>query len=110
MEVLVSTVEDASVVAVVGEIDGRTAPIAQEQILAQVQPNGKLILDMSGVEYMSSAGLRVMLNTYRQASSKNTKVVLVGLSEMLEDTMSATGFLRFFTTYDTVAAALEGLK
>ncbi len=110
MEVQISTVADASVVKIIGEIDGKTAPAAQEQVLAQVQPNGRIILDMSQVEYMSSAGLRVMLNTHRTASGKNAKVVLVGLSEMLEDTMSATGFLRFFTTYDTVEAAIDGLK
>ena len=65
---------------------------------------------MSRVAYMSSAGLRVLLSTYRQARSNNALLLLSGLSEELRDTMSATGFLSFFVTYETLAGALESLK
>jgi anti-sigma B factor antagonist len=65
---------------------------------------------MSGVEYMSSAGLRMMLSMHRQASTNKGQLVLVGLSEDIKDTMSATGFLGFFTVQDTVEAGLAALK
>ena len=50
---------------------------------------------MSGVEYMSSAGLRMLLSMYRQISRQNGGIVLVGLAEEIKDTMSVTGFLNF---------------
>jgi anti-sigma B factor antagonist len=74
-----------------------------------VQPGSRILMDMTQVDYMSSAGLRMLLSTYRSASGAQAQVMLVGLSEEIQDTMSATGFIGFFTLYDTVAAALEGL-
>jgi anti-sigma B factor antagonist len=59
---------------------------------------------------MSSAGLRVMLVLYRTISGNNGKVILSGLNESIQDAMSATGFLKFFTTVDSRDAALEMLR
>jgi anti-sigma B factor antagonist len=78
--------------------------------LPLIRADCKLLVDMSAVDYMSSAGLRMLLSMHRQASSSKGQLVLVGLSEDIEDTMSATGFLNFFKTLDTVAAGLAILK
>jgi anti-sigma B factor antagonist len=64
---------------------------------------------MSGVPYMSSAGLRVLLMVYRRVSGKGGRAVLVGLSEDLKDTMSLTGFLDFFAHKDSLEAGIAEL-
>jgi anti-sigma B factor antagonist len=110
MDITIKTVEKVTVVDLAGDIDGKTASQVQEQILPLLQPGCKVVLNMTGVEYMSSAGLRLMLTTHRQASSNNGKVVLVGVSNEIQETMSATGFLRFFTLADTVKAGVAALK
>jgi len=105
MDIQVKPYGDATVVAANGEVDGSTAPQLQEQVLAVAQPGCRLLLDMTNVAYMSSAGLRVMLLLHRQISSgKGSKVVIVGLNDDIKSTMSATGFLKFFTTADTLDA------
>jgi anti-sigma B factor antagonist len=109
MQINVKPSGQVTVVEIAGDIDSNTAPQAQEQILPLVQPGSKLLLDMSGVEYMSSAGLRVLLSMYRQVSRQNGGMVLVGLAEEIKDTMSITGFLNFFTTRDTVDEGLRAL-
>jgi anti-sigma B factor antagonist len=109
MDVTVTTVKDTKVVAIVGEIDGSTAPKAGEQILDLVEPDVKIILDLSGVTYMSSAGLRMLLLTYRTVNGKGGRVAVVGLSGELEDTMSMTGFLDFFDHFDTLETGLAHL-
>jgi len=109
MDVNVATRQNAQVVTIVGEIDGSTAPRAQEQILALAGPNVKVALDMTGVTYMSSAGLRMLLLAYRTINGKGGKIVLVGLSNDLKDTMSVTGFLDFFTCTDTLDGGLKEL-
>lgn len=106
MDVHVATRQNATVVTIVGEIDGSTAPQAQESILAQAEPNARVLLDMTGVTYMSSAGLRMLLLAYRTIHGKGGKIVLVGLSDDLKDTMAVTGFLDFFTCVDTVDAGV----
>lgn len=110
MDVQVKPIEGATVITVSGDIDGSTAPTLQETILSAAQPGSRLLLDMSGVGFMSSAGLRVMLILHRQISSGKGNVVLVGLSDDIKDTMAATGFLKFFTTADTLDAGIQALN
>jgi anti-sigma B factor antagonist len=110
MDININTLEEVTVVDLAGEIDANTAPEVQQKVLPLAQPKSKIILDMTKVPYMSSAGLRMLLSLYRQVSAKDGKLVLVGLSEDIEDTMSVTGFLDFFKVSATLDAGLEALK
>ena len=94
------------VVKVIGEIDATSAASAQQKILQLSVPDCKIILDMSKVAYMSSAGLRMLLSIYRQISGNKGKVVLLGLSDELAETMSVTGFLGYFTVENSLDLAL----
>jgi anti-sigma B factor antagonist len=109
MEINVKPVGQVTVIEISGEIDSNTAPQAQERVLPVVQPGAKILLDMSRVGYMSSAGLRMLLSMYRQITQQQGSIVLVGLAEEIKDTMSITGFLNFFTTRDTVDEGLNAL-
>jgi anti-sigma B factor antagonist len=111
MEITTRTVEQATVAQLSGDLDGKTAPTAQSELLPLCQVEGcKLALDMSGVSYMSSAGLRLMLSLYRQVAASHGSLVLVGLSDDLKETMSATGFLGYFTTCATLDEGLAALN
>ncbi len=99
-----------TVIAVKGEIDGSSAPSLQDKILPLLQNDAALVLDLSAVGYMSSAGLRMLLLLYRQAASHNGQVALTGLAESIRDTMEVTGFLKFFTVAASVDEALQVLK
>jgi anti-sigma B factor antagonist len=110
MDISTATLDGATVVTVNGEIDANTAPEAQEKILPLASPGCRLVLDLTSVPYMSSAGLRILLATYRQISGGGGKVVLVGVVEEIKDTMSVTGFIKFFTLRDTVREGVEALS
>ncbi|MDM8529891.1 anti-sigma factor antagonist [Anaerolineales bacterium HSG25] len=110
MDINIKTIRNASVVEMIGDLDGSTAAAAQEKILPLVEPGCKVVLDMTRVPYMSSAGLRVLLLIYRKISGSDGTVVLVGLSEELQDTMSVTGFLDFFTLYDDLGKGLDAVN
>jgi anti-sigma B factor antagonist len=110
MDVQITNVDDVTVVALAGELDGKTAPVAQAKVLPLAQSGCKLLVDMSKVPYMSSAGLRMMLLIYRQVSASDGQSVLVGLSEEIKDTMEVTGFLDYFEVRDTYEAGLEALS
>ena len=109
MDVQIKIIDDVTVVAISGELDGKTAPVAQKEILPLAEPGCKLLIDMSKVPYMSSAGLRMMLLIYRQVSGNEGQSVLVGLSEEIKDTMEVTGFLNYFETCDSYDAGLVAL-
>ncbi len=110
MDITSQLIGAVSVVAIQGDIDGNTAPVAQGQILPLIAADCKLLLDMSKVGFMSSAGLRMMLLIFRQVSGAGGEIVLAGLSEEIKDTMSLTGFLDFFTTCDTLETGLQTLN
>lgn len=75
-----------------------------------IHPQCKLLIDMSGVPYISSVGLRALLLLYRKTVGVGGLIVLCGLSEMLHDTMLITGFLDFFEAYGTLEEGLEALQ
>lgn len=106
----VKTVEQATVVELAGRIDSQTAPEVQRQIFPLIQTGSKIILDMTRVTYMSSAGLRMLAATYQHISDHDGRIVLVGLSERIQDTMSITGFLRYFTICETLPIGLAALQ
>ncbi|MFB2969254.1 STAS domain-containing protein [Aerosakkonema sp. BLCC-F183] len=111
MDINIKTLPDeVTVVEMVGDIDASTAPKAQAEILPLAVAGSKILLDMTKVPYTSSAGLRMLLSLYRQIDANKGKLVLVGISEQIQDTMSVTGFLEYFTRCDTVDSGLEILK
>lgn len=74
----------------------------QEKILAIFDNGNSVILDMTDCTYVSSAGLRVMLYSYKVANSKGLKLYLIGVCDEVRDVMSMTGFEKFFEYYNTV--------
>lgn len=100
---------DVSVIKLIGEVDATNAVIVQQKVMPLSVPGCRLILDLTKVAYMSSAGLRMLLSLYRQTSARQGKIVLVGLSVELKDTMSMTGFLGYFSVEDTLKAGLQVL-
>lgn len=110
MNISVKQTQEVAVVEIHGDLDGTTAPVAQAQIMPLIVPDCRLILDMSDVAYMSSAGLRLLLAAYRAITGKGGQIVLVGLSEEIQDTMSLTGFLDFFHHLATLDDGLAALS
>lgn len=93
-----------------GSLDGKTAPEVREQLKPFLAAHDKLILDLSKVDYLSSAGLRLLLLLYRELSARKGKLVLVGVSEDIRTVMSHTGFLNFFTLASSTADAVTALS
>jgi len=83
-------------------LDATSCKKEQEGIVETLDKNGDAILDLSGCTYVSSAGLRTLLFSYKVAKSKHQNVYLVGVSKEVREVMSITGFERFFKYYDTV--------
>jgi anti-sigma B factor antagonist len=108
LSVETSAIGGVTVLAVHGEVDAATAPFLQEHVLNAANA-GRLLLDLSHVSFMSSAGLRVLLLLHRSIAARGGRVLLVGLADTLRETMGATGFLRFFSTAHSVESGLSQL-
>ncbi len=106
MEINLKNQQDICIAELTGDIDGQTSSMVQEKLLSLLTFQSRVILNLTEVEYMSSAGLRVLLNLYKQAENQGSKIILIGLSEDVKDVMEVTGFLNFFTLSNNLETAL----
>jgi anti-anti-sigma factor len=75
-----------------GELDRKVSPVFQEQVeKAAAQGVHALVLLMQDLEYMASAGLRVLIFAKQQMGA-NVTLYVVGAQEIVVDTIEKTGF------------------
>ncbi len=98
-----------TVVALTGDLDTSTSRAVRTDVLPRVEPDGKMIMDLSAVSYMSSAGLRFLLSLYRHTANHNGNLALVGVSPEIRDTMEVTGFLDFFVVCPSMQDAMSAV-
>lgn len=110
IEVNIEKLNNITVIELTGELDSFTAEEAQARILPEAVQGVRILLDMSKVTYMSSAGLRTLLLLYRKINENIGTMVIAGLNEEIRDVMSITGFLDFFQTVETRSAGLQALN
>lgn len=75
-----------------GRVDTTTSPQLQNAILQAFQKGSKLVLDFSGVEYVSSAGLRALLIGQKTANSKGGSMTLVNVADAVLQVFKMSGF------------------
>lgn len=100
-------VGDVKILNVSGRVDATTSQKLQDVVLDNAHANRKLLLDLSHVNYMSSAGLRVMLLLHREIDKNDGQVILAGLQDRIKDAMEITGFLKHFVVVPDVKTGLE---
>jgi anti-sigma B factor antagonist len=110
MEIQVEKLDRATIISINGELNATTTARIQEDVLSAAQAGQRILLDMSRVNYLSSAGLRMLLLLYRRIRENNGYIVLTGLSEEVADIMQMTGFLDLFHTFENRSTALKALQ
>ena len=87
---------EGTVIEVVGRLDTTTAPALEKTINEDIGETKNLILDLKGLEYISSAGLRVLLSTQKKMKEKGAMVVKNVCAEIME-VFEITGFADILT-------------
>lgn len=82
-----------------GKLNASTTWAMQDYAEQLAKTERCILLDMSQVTYLSSAGLRVLLLMYRYIRESKGNVALIGLTQEVQDVMEITGFLDLFTVY-----------
>ncbi|MCU0559457.1 MAG: STAS domain-containing protein [Desulfobacterales bacterium] len=91
-----------------GRLDAESAPLAERTIKGLMeQGNTRLLFDLGGLDYISSAGLRVILLTVKGLQAANGKVVLSALTAYVREIFDVSNFSSIIPITDTVAAGLK---
>jgi anti-anti-sigma factor len=110
MEITTRKEGEASVVAIVGKLDSVTAPKAQ-QALEEIVSGGarKLAVDFSKLDYISSAGLRVLLGIAKKLKATGGALRTFGLNETVREVFEISGFSSILAVFPSEVEALSGL-
>lgn len=102
MEITVQEFKHCDMITVKGRVDSATAPqLAQALEAANEAGKYKLVVNMSDLEYMSSAGFRALLAAQRNSKRYNRgEVILVSVPDRIREALELAGFTELFKTFD----------
>jgi len=107
MEIKDRAVDGVTVISLMGSIDAMSAPKVTDFIHEQVgKGNTKLVADLSGVDYTSSAGLRVMLGAIKETRSQGGDLRLTGIQPDVSKVLNLSGFANILKLFDDVDSAV----
>ena len=111
MESSVQQFTDATLINIKGRIDHKTAKDFEEALKSHLGDGqtGSLVLDLGELEYMTSAGLRVLLMLAKKLQGTGGHLVLCAMPESVRLVFELAGFLPIFEIEDTRQAALSRL-
>lgn len=108
MEYTVSQEKNSFIIRPIGRLDSTTSPDF-EQCLAEYlkSPGGHLLLDFEELDYISSAGLRVVLNAAKVYREVKWTFAACCMQDHVREVFEISGFDSFVSIYDTVAGFID---
>ena len=112
MDITTRTEKGVTLVAFAGSLDSNTSPQAQEAVDGMLAAGArKMVVDCTALDYISSAGLRVLLGTAKRlggAGGAGGALRLFGLNETVREVFDISGFSTILAVFATEADALRG--
>ena len=107
MEITTSQYKRCDLVKAIGRVDSNTAPDLEQQF-NEILDDGKsgIVFDMAEVDFISSRGLWVLLETQKACKKDKGKLVLVNVSENMQQSLDLAGVKHFIEIYDDLTAAV----
>ena len=94
-----------------GRLDATSADEMTQALLAAFDGGDeRIVVDLSGLEYISSAGLRSLLVGAKRASTEGGKIVLSRPEDYIKEVFDAAGFSAIFSIYPTTEEAVTAFR
>lgn len=105
MEIKSTVLKRCVLININGRIDSATAPQMQEALNDLIEENNyKFVLDLSQVDFISSAGLWVLVNAQKKCKRFNRgEVVLASVPQRIHDALDLAGFIPYFKVFGVTA-------
>jgi anti-sigma B factor antagonist len=108
MEISTNEIKRVTVVAVNGRVDSATAPDLENALKHLVDADkSQIVLDLTDVDYMSSAGLRAMVSTLKSVKRVNGDLRLANPSARVAEVLRLAGLTSIFSVYPSQTDALN---
>jgi len=107
MKITVAQESGAALIQISGSVDSLTSDEAQTFFDEQIKNNQvRLVVDLSQVDYLSSAGLRVLLSALKSARQRGGDLYFAGLQDNVRKVLDLAGFTSIFKIFPTVEEAV----
>ncbi len=106
------SVDDLWVVSLVGRLDLFNSNKISEKMNKFLMENKtkKIIMNLAEVKYLSSGGIRMIVQLVKKIRKDGGELLLCDLSKVVKDVLDMVGFNLLFTTYDTEQDAIQNFK
>ena len=109
MQISTRTSNDIHIVAIAGNLDSTTSPEAQKALDSVLAGARKVALDFSKLDYISSAGLRVLLGAAKKLRASGGTLRMFGLNQSVREVFEISGFSAILAVYPSEAEALGAM-
>jgi len=89
-----------------GQLDALTGPTLNQHFQEKLNDYKHLVLDLSAIDFVSSAGLRVLLGTVKEARRLSGDLRLAAVNPDVKKVLSVSGFDRLLKIFDDVQTAI----
>jgi anti-sigma B factor antagonist len=103
-------IENVVIVFIEGDLDAQNGPELAQFFKDQMADNVNLIADFSKVEFISSAGLRVLLATVKEARRQGGDLRLAATQKNVNEVLTISGFTRIIKIYKKVDEAIKSFS
>lgn len=108
LRIAVEEIDRKLVLRLEGRIDAATAPILERKLTHLLDENHlQLLLDFTQIDYLSSAGMRVLLSTTKKLKGKKGRLVLFSLTEEVSEIVRLAGFDKILHLCSSEKEALQ---
>ena len=108
MQISIKTTNDVTVLDIEGKLDALTSPDALSQIMRLVEEGAtKILVNFDKLDYVSSAGLRVLLAAAKQLKSDDGELRICCLNDIVKEVFDISGFITIFKVFASVSEALD---
>ena len=107
MDITTTDYKRCCLVSVSGRVDSNTAPTFEDALRTVIEGGQRnVVLELSGVNFMSSAGLRGMVSSLKACKKGGGDLFVAAPSDRVSEVLKLAGLLSLFGVYDDVTAAV----
>jgi anti-sigma B factor antagonist/stage II sporulation protein AA (anti-sigma F factor antagonist) len=110
VEINVEQEGDILIVRLDGRLDASTTPVVEKKLAKVLEASKKMAIDFTNVDYLSSAGMRLLLSMTKKMHAKEGQICFFGMSEDVLEIIRMAGFERILKIFNTKSEALKSFK
>ena len=108
MEVIEKRQDGISIVKLLGRLDSNTSPEFEERLFGVIEDGERsVVVDFEELDYISSAGLRVLLKAAKELKRSQGKIVLCSMKDYIKEVFEIAGFVSLFPIVSSLGDAIK---